>query len=85
MYARDNREEFFTALLARSEAPYTALPHIFDCETLAAFLSVEVKTIQTLAHAGKIPCRKVGKSYRFFAPAVISWLAGPHGAVEGGS
>ena len=54
------------------------LPHVFNCATLARYLEVDLKTVQALAQQGEIPCRKVGKAYRFFAPAVIKWLLGPH-------
>ena len=54
------------------------LPHVFNRATLARYLEVDLKTVQALAQQGKIPCRKVGKAYRFFAPAVVKWLLGPH-------
>ena len=54
------------------------LPQVFNCATLARYLEVDLKTVQALAQQGKIPCRKVGKAYRFFAPAVVKWLLGPH-------
>jgi len=57
---------------------FSGLPHVFNCATLARYLDVDLKTIQALAQQGKIPCRKVGKAYRFFAPAVVKWLLGPH-------
>ena len=54
------------------------LPHICDSATLARYLKVDLKTIHALAQRGQIPYRKVGKAYRFFAPAIIAWLTGPH-------
>jgi excisionase family DNA binding protein len=59
------------------------LPQVFNCATLAQYLEVDLKTVQALAQQGKIPCRKVGKAYRFFAPAVIKWLLGPHASSSG--
>lgn len=52
------------------------LPHICGCKELAEFLVVDVKTVQGLAQRQEIPCRRVGKAYRFYRPAVLSWLLG---------
>lgn len=52
------------------------LPHVCGCRELASFLSVDVKTVQGLAQRHEIPCRMVGKAYRFYRPAVLSWLLG---------
>lgn len=54
------------------------LPPVFGCEDLARFLLVDIKTVQGVAQRGEIPCRKVGKAYRFFRPAVMEWLLGSH-------
>jgi len=52
------------------------LPTVFGCEELARFLLVDIKTVQGIAQRGEIPCRKVGKAYRFYRPAVLEWLLG---------
>ena len=54
------------------------LPPVFGCEELARFLLVDIKTVQGIAQRSEIPCRKVGKAYRFFRPAVMEWLLGGH-------
>jgi hypothetical protein len=58
--------------------PYGAenqkLPEVCDCAALSRFLHVDIKTVQGLAQRREIPCRKVGKAYRFFRPAVLAWL-----------
>lgn len=56
------------------------LPPVFGCSDLARFLSVDIKTVQGLAQRKEIPCRKVGKAYRFYRPAVLSWLLGAPGS-----
>ena len=64
----------------QSEAPELGgLPAVFGCQDLARFLVVDIKTVQGLAQRGEIPCRKVGKAYRFYRPAVLSWLLGAQG------
>lgn len=54
------------------------LPAVFGCDALATFLLVDIKTVQGIAQRGEVPCRKVGKAYRFFRPAVMEWLLGGH-------
>lgn len=50
------------------------LPEVCDCAALSRFLHVDIKTVQGLAQRREIPCRKVGKAYRFFRPAILAWL-----------
>lgn len=52
------------------------LPAVFGCAELARFLLVGIKTVQGLAQRAEIPCRKVGKAYRFYRPAVLQWFLG---------
>lgn len=52
------------------------LPHICGCKELAEFLLVDLKTVQGLAQRHEVPCRKVGKAYLFYRPAVLAWLLG---------
>ena len=59
------------------------LPPVFGCDRLAQFLVVDIKTVQGLAQRGEIPCRKVGKAYRFYRPAVLAWLLGPQRSRSG--
>lgn len=54
--------------------PSDGLEEVSDCASLARYLHVDLKTVQGLAQRREIPCRKVGKAYRFFRPAVLAWL-----------
>lgn len=49
-------------------------PEILNSQAAADLLRVHLTTIQELARRGKIPCRKVGKDYRFYKDALIDWL-----------
>jgi excisionase family DNA binding protein len=42
----------------------------------AEYLSIHVRTIYRLVKNGKIPCRKVGGSWRFKKYALDEWLSG---------
>jgi excisionase family DNA binding protein len=78
------RAELDNAGLSSAEAATDALlPEVSDCLTLARYLHVDLKTVQGLAQRGEIPCRKVGKAYRFFRPAVLSWLCEPKPSSHG--
>lgn len=62
------------------EAVQQALPapvqeSAWTVEECAAFLKVSRDTVYDLAGAGKIPCVKIGKLYRFDPSAVRAWLA----------
>ena len=60
------------------------LSEVSDCLALARYLHVDLKTVQGLAQRGEIPCRKVGKAYRFYRPAIITWLLGAGGSGKRG-
>ena len=49
---------------------------IIDTRSAAALLRVHVATLQELARRGEVPCRKVGKDYRFLRQALLIWLQG---------
>jgi len=42
----------------------------------AALLGVHPVTLRRLAGLGRVPCRKVGREWRFSQPALMAWLAG---------
>lgn len=54
-------------------APTVTL-EVIDSKATAILLQVHVTTVQELARRGEIPCRKVGKDYRFLRPAILAWL-----------
>lgn len=49
---------------------------VIDSRAASTFLQVHLTTIQELARRGEIPCRKVGKDYRFLRTALCQWLQG---------
>ena len=63
---------------AAHEAPITPTItlEVIDSKAAAILLQVHVTTVQELARRGEIPCRKVGKDYRFLRPAILAWLQG---------
>jgi excisionase family DNA binding protein len=42
----------------------------------AALLGVHPVTLRRLAGAGRVPCRKVGREWRFSRATLMAWLAG---------
>lgn len=42
----------------------------------AALLGLHPVTLRRLAGLGRVPCRKVGREWRFSRPALMAWLAG---------
>jgi excisionase family DNA binding protein len=49
---------------------------VMDVKEAAALLRVHPNTLYAEAAAGRIPCRKVGRQYRFTRPALERWLEG---------
>lgn len=45
-------------------------------EEVAELLQLSKETIYTEAQAGRLPARKIGRSWRFFRPAVFEYLYG---------
>lgn len=48
----------------------------WDVSQTAAFLGTSRDVVYKLAGSGEIPCRRVGREYRFEPSAVREWLAG---------
>ena len=46
-----------------------------SAEEVARYLEIEVKEIEQLAHAGKIPCTKVNNSLQFDRGKIDAWMA----------
>ena len=47
---------------------------VFTVEEAAAYLKIPKPTVYQLAQAGKIPCQKVGRHWRFSREAIDRWL-----------
>jgi excisionase family DNA binding protein len=43
---------------------------------LAELLQTDERTVRTLARAGELPGRKIGRDWRFSRAAVLDWLGG---------
>ena len=54
----------------------TDLPLVMTVEEVAELLQLSRETIYTEAQQGRLPARKVGRSWRFFRPAVFEYLYG---------
>ncbi len=50
--------------------------HILTPQQAADYLNIHVGTVYRLAKCGKIPCRKVGGSWRFRRDTIDEWLLG---------
>jgi len=48
---------------------------VLDAEEAASLLGVSAALVRTLAHDGKLPARRVGRSWRFSRQALLQWLA----------
>lgn len=51
-----------------------AVPPVMNVEEVAGYLRVAPATIYRLAQQGKIPCAKVGRSWRFPKDTIDRWL-----------
>jgi excisionase family DNA binding protein len=49
-------------------------PQIMNVHEVADYLRVAPATIYRLAQAGKIPCGKVGRAWRFRKQAIDKWI-----------
>ena len=50
------------------------LPEIMTIAEASKYLQVPTSSLYKLAQAGKIPCQKVGRHWRFHREAVDQWL-----------
>ena len=57
------------------------LPEVLTSDETAALLRIHKNTLCSLAAAGEIPCRRVGREYRFSRSAVLDWLVGAESRV----
>ena len=49
-------------------------PHIMTIEETSNYLRIPISSLYRLAQAGKIPCQKVGRHWRFRREAIDRWL-----------
>ena len=47
---------------------------LYSAEEAAAYLRLHVKTLQRLAHDGKVPCARIGKYWRFRLSDLDRWV-----------
>lgn len=57
------------------ESTHQQMPNILDIKEVAEYLRIPRSTIYRLAQEGKIPCKKVGKHWRFHRHALDAWLS----------
>ncbi len=62
--------------IATITEPTAALPEVLDVPQLAQWLRVRPNSIYYMIEHKQIPCRKVGKSYRFNRETIMKWLDG---------
>ena len=51
-------------------------PDIMTIEETARYLRIPLSSLYRLAQAGKIPCHKVGRHWRFHHATLVKWIAG---------
>ena len=56
---------------------------VFDAEEAAAFLGINLDDLRRYARKGMIPCRKLGKRWRFHKAHLVEWLKGNQTGGEG--
>ncbi|MBI5529248.1 MAG: helix-turn-helix domain-containing protein [Deltaproteobacteria bacterium] len=59
------------------EAPSKMVEEYVDTDALADILKIHPQTARNLARRGRIPCLKVGKTYRFSLARVEAALGRP--------
>ena len=50
-------------------------PDVMTIEEISRYLRVPVSSLYRLAQADKIPCRKVGRHWRFHRETILRWIA----------
>ena len=50
-------------------------PDVMTIEETSQYLRVPLSSLYKLAQAGKIPCQKVGRHWRFHRTTIVKWLA----------
>jgi len=48
---------------------------VFTIKELSQYLRIAESSLYKLVREGKIPGQKIGKTWRFFKPAIDSWLS----------
>ncbi len=51
------------------------MPDILDVKEVSKYLRIPRSTVYRLAQEGSIPCRKVGKHWRFHRGTLDEWLS----------
>ena len=64
-------------ILVGRAVPELRGPDVLTLPQLAELLQVDEKTVRSLATAGDLPGRKLGRQWRFSRQAVLDWLATP--------
>lgn len=49
---------------------------VIDADEVAAIIGVSRKMVYEQAGAGALPCRRIGRRFLFYRPAIAAWLAG---------
>ena len=55
---------------------------VLTIEELAAYLKISKSTLYKLVREGSLPCKKVGKHWRFHKNAIDEWLKGQPNVVH---
>jgi excisionase family DNA binding protein len=48
---------------------------VFTIKELSKYLKIAESSLYKLVREGKIPGQKIGKTWRFYKPAIDSWLS----------
>jgi len=48
---------------------------VFTIKELSSYLRIAESSLYKLVREGKIPGQKIGKTWRFYKPAIDSWLS----------
>ncbi len=54
----------------------TEFPEILTLEQAADYLQFSTRTMQRLVKTGEIPCRRIGKQWRFHRGQLSDWVRG---------
>ena len=55
-------------------AAFQTLPPIMTTEDVGELLSMGVQEVRRLTRDGRLPGRRIGKSYRYFRDDIVRWL-----------
>ena len=53
---------------------FVSYPPILTTSEVAELLNMGIQEVRRLTREGRLPARRIGKSYRYFRDEIVAWL-----------